>query len=182
MVAPFIKFNNAIAYFVFSIGATILLQTILSAFNLQDYIFNAPRQNFLDANREGIIGNIGYLIIYSSGLAVGKEFFSLIKQKTVGSLIRKMILFLFQLAAVSGILFYLCFSILGVGESSRRAMNATYIFWTLFQNYFVTALFLVHDLFLRHSVKIDLVEAFNLNQLSYFLIVSIYPKVSSTKA
>eukprot|EP01016_Furgasonia_blochmanni_P001995 TRINITY_DN10795_c0_g1_i8.p2 TRINITY_DN10795_c0_g1~~TRINITY_DN10795_c0_g1_i8.p2 ORF type:complete len:155 (+),score=18.19 TRINITY_DN10795_c0_g1_i8:312-776(+) len=143
MVAPFIKFNNAIAYFVFSIGATILLQTILSAFNLQDYIFNAPRQNFLDANREGIIGNIGYLIIYSSGLAVGKEFFSLIKQKTVGSLIRKMILFLFQqftksvllkdslfyllpirLAAVSGILFYLCFSILGVGESSRRAVNS----------------------------------------------------------
>eukprot|EP01016_Furgasonia_blochmanni_P001994 TRINITY_DN10795_c0_g1_i7.p3 TRINITY_DN10795_c0_g1~~TRINITY_DN10795_c0_g1_i7.p3 ORF type:complete len:141 (+),score=14.50 TRINITY_DN10795_c0_g1_i7:312-734(+) len=129
MVAPFIKFNNAIAYFVFSIGATILLQTILSAFNLQDYIFNAPRQNFL--------------IIYSSGLAVGKEFFSLIKQKTVGSLIRKMILFLFQqftksvllkdslfyllpirLAAVSGILFYLCFSILGVGESSRRAVNS----------------------------------------------------------
>ncbi|CAI2367116.1 unnamed protein product [Moneuplotes crassus] len=37
-----------------------------------EYIFNAPRDNFFNKNREGILGCIGYICIYLLGIACGE--------------------------------------------------------------------------------------------------------------
>lgn len=60
---------KAITRIVISINVMIVYQLGLNA-GIEDFIFNGPRDNFFNMNREGIFGCIGFFCIYQIGLGL----------------------------------------------------------------------------------------------------------------
>lgn len=121
-------------------------QTLLSQ-NLQNFIENAPRavvngsasMNFLLANREGILGCIGYLILHLAGEDIGhyclwKDNSNMTRQREQLQGSR-----LFLTSCLSWTLLWVLTNILNV-PVSRRSTNASFILWTISHN--MTILFL----------------------------------------
>ena len=127
-------------------------QTMLSLGNVQTYIQNAPRIceerdsiwgdfflcDFFASNREGILGSIGYLVIYLASEDIGKYcIWSVKRNQTSTQGIR-----LFLVMVTFWLLHWVSSStkIFGI-TVSRRSTNATFIFWVIAHN--VTILLLV---------------------------------------
>lgn len=134
--------NNIIMSLMVPSGILILYQRSLSHYGMQKYIENAPRHcelnldnsmcNFFAANREGILGSIGYLVLYLFGESIGRYCLWDItgneeKQNTVRGIRTLKVTFLFwSLLLLSTV--YLDIPV------SRRSMSASFIFWVLAHN------------------------------------------------
>lgn len=150
--ASFIRiFPDLRAPFVSWMPILVIYQIILSKQNIQGYIELAPRQckssdnilninicNFFAANREGILGSLGYLSIFLACEDVGRFcIWSCRKQNPIkqGRRIFIAAMFFWNLHWISSS--SLLFDII----VSRRSTNATFCFWTIAHN--MTILFFV---------------------------------------
>ena len=79
-----ISIVNVFVVFVREVKHCLLLAVIimtgyefaLNAYNLKHYIFYAPREDMVSANREGIFSSFGYISIMLLGMAFGRQVFS----------------------------------------------------------------------------------------------------------
>lgn len=154
-----------------------LLHQILLFSCLEEYVLgNKPRDNFIDANREGLVSIFGYTSIYLIGVSMNK--FILIKSTTVGNDLKtagKVVLI-----SITLLLFTVSFS--GVFPVSRRIVSLTYITWITSSALLHVALSIVVELFLicfvlptkltshyYHLTPI-IYESINNNGLTFFLM------------
>lgn len=47
-------------------------ETVLKFYNIKDFVFYAPREDFLSGNREGIVSSLGYVAIMLIGMGFGR--------------------------------------------------------------------------------------------------------------
>lgn len=52
-------------------GMMVCYEFLIKEFKLDQYIFYAPRQDFISANREGIASLVGYLSLQMVGIGLG---------------------------------------------------------------------------------------------------------------
>ena len=124
----------------------VLYQLILSLGDVQDYIVNAPRVcvsiaqpcNFFAANREGILGSIGYLIIFLACEDIGR--YCIWDTKFRDSFIQGKRLFIITITFWFLHWFASSNNALLIAVS-RRSTNAPFILWTIAHN--MTILFLI---------------------------------------
>ena len=45
---------------------------------MKDYVLNAPRTDFISANREGLVSLSGYASIQLIGMAIGRDIYSIL--------------------------------------------------------------------------------------------------------
>ena len=143
----------------------IIYQYFLSHCGIQEYIENAPRFNegtngvmsslcnFFAANREGILGIMGYLVLFLSSESIGQYCLwdrSLIdSEPKPGNRSDRTIycrrgIRLLLVSLFLWVLHWLTTSVLGI-PVSRRSTNASFISWTLAHN--ITTLFFIHTAF-----------------------------------
>lgn len=112
--------------------ALALLHQAALLLGARDYILHAPRTHgFFSANREGIIGSLGYMSIYLSSVAIGARCFALPPPDRMR--------LLFGVAAGSAAAYAVCTRGLGM-EASRRLMNLPYMLLSVAANCFGLAL------------------------------------------
>ncbi|CAG9768925.1 unnamed protein product [Ceutorhynchus assimilis] len=142
--------------------------------SFKQWVFQSDiRNNFLDANKEGIVSTIGYVALYLHSV----YFAYVIKQQEKNY--RKASVKFFLSTAITLTLTFFCNQHFQV---SRRLANAGYIFWILFIGILMTWLFYLAEnaekyLFrhkLRHYVCSPyLYEAVNYNGLVFFLVGNV---------
>lgn len=139
----------------FWIALGILYQTYLSFYGGQDYIENAPRYcenhndsalaliicNLFAANREGILGSIGYLIFHLIGEDIGHYCLWSCNGNVSQTSIFKSIQGrrLFSLTTLSWTAHYILVSLLDI-RTSRRSTNSSFIAWTISHNLTILSL------------------------------------------
>jgi hypothetical protein len=112
--------------------ALALLHQAALLLGARDYILHAPRTNgFFSANREGIIGSLGYMAIYLSSVAIGARCFALQPPDKMRLLLGA--------AAGCAAAYAVCTRGLGM-EVSRRLMNMPYMLLSVAANCFGLAL------------------------------------------
>lgn len=118
----------------------ILYQCSLTYLNIQQYIEDAPRacgkcnftQNFFAANREGILGSIGYLIIYLLGESIGKYcIWDVFQSEGKGSILHG--IRTLKITILFWILHFISTRCLNI-PVSRRSTNSSFILWVLAHN------------------------------------------------
>lgn len=134
----------------------VLYQSILSLGHVQQYIESAPRVcaggqfslfcTFFAANREGLLGSIGYLILFLACEDIGK--YCIWKQRVDNPSLQGFRIFLITI--IFWILHWLSSSnrVLGI-VVSRRSTNSTFILWTIAHN--MTILLLIWMVFYHCS-------------------------------
>jgi len=159
-----------------------------SASTWQDYIENAPRKcetayekgredqlvcDFFAANREGILGSIGYLIMYLVSEDLGR--FCLTRQQQNGKNRQGGKLFLVTI--VFWLLHWVSVSLLGIAVS-RRSTNSSFILWTIAHN--MTILLLTWLAFWISETKLEfnsqsspIFEAVNRHGLIVFILANL---------
>lgn len=173
--------RSTFAYALMFLGLTITHEITLQI-GLQDWILsNAPRHDFLSANREGIVSNIGYVALYFGGIALGRRLRACDTCSIKGNL--NMMKMLLILTTLFWFVTVACHNTFGV---SRRLANMGYIFWILaFTTTVITVLLLVE--FGVIMIKVvgvkqpddevlfvpKLLEAINMNGLLFFLLGNI---------
>ncbi|XP_069681308.1 uncharacterized protein [Periplaneta americana] len=188
LVSQIISFDYSFMVSVIILG---IHQFLLSS-GLQDWVLsNVPRENFLTANREGIISSLGYVALYFAGIWLGRML--RVNSSSFRSnlmLIGKLIVFSFALWLFTS----LCELWFGV---SRRLANAGYIIWILAFSITVLAILMSIELITLMLNKITktslnlknhrshefrnvhinyvplILEAINYNGLLFFLIANL---------
>ncbi|GFH48124.1 hypothetical protein CTEN210_04600 [Chaetoceros tenuissimus] len=136
----------------------ILYQTYLTFYGGQDYIENAPRYcenhndsalamkaliicNLFAANREGILGSIGYLIFHLIGEDIGHYCLWSCNGNVSQTSISKSVQGrrLFSLTIFAWIVHYTLISTLDI-YTSRRSTNSSFIAWTISHNLTILSL------------------------------------------
>lgn len=157
-----------------------LLHQMLLFFCLEDYVLgNNPRDNFIDANREGLVSILGYTSLYLIGVSMNK--FILRKSTTVGNDLKTVAKLIFISLAL--LLFTVSFS--GLFPVSRRIVSFTYITWITSSALLHVALSIIVELFLicfvlpnrltshyNHLTPI-IFESINNNGLAFFLLANV---------
>ncbi|XP_022914374.1 uncharacterized protein [Onthophagus taurus] len=162
--------------------ATGIIILFLHEFILQhgvsDYVFgDKPRDNFIDANREGIVSSLGFVGLYFLSLFMGillnlKE--SEIRSKTG--------LFL-KLFVSTLLLFLITFVLEWKFFLSRRLANSAYCFWILSIGVMMTGLFYLNEIIqeffykkfnFRKLVHVPFIfDIINYNGLLFFLVANL---------
>jgi phosphatidylinositol glycan class W len=141
-----------------------LYQIALSFGQLQEYIETTPRTcnhddttwcvGFVAANREGILGSIGYLSIYFIGEYVGHDF-------------------LWRNASLWNVTIGLCATFLGFAQFlpvSRRSTNAPFCLWAAAHNMVLLASF--QSILLNGKIPV-VFDTVNRHGLAMFLIANL---------
>lgn len=159
--------DNA-AYFVFDLA----YQYFLTFGNLDSYILDAPRIDFVSKNREGLFSLLGYYSIFLLAAHVGKLI--LVQRKTNdvhGFNYYRLSLLLKNLSLmglVSAILWFFDIQI------SRRQANLAYVFFYSFVILFNVTIYFVIQYFGPANTRVpELVLAINRNQLAFFLAANL---------
>lgn len=63
--------RNPDSALVLAFGLMLAYEVVLSEFGLANYIFYAPRYDFVSANREGLASLVGYLSLQLMGIGIG---------------------------------------------------------------------------------------------------------------
>lgn len=144
----------------------ILLQTSLQKFILM----STERDNFITANKEGLVSCLGYISIYLFSLSFGHY----LNIKIQAKIKRTGLMFLLYslLTLVTSIILQNYFGI------SRKLANSSYCFWILFIGIFMTGVYYSSQILLEflyngrlEGVYAPLIfEAINYNGLVFFLI------------
>lgn len=156
--------------FLLIISHEILLQT-----GLQNFVILTNREeNFISANKEGIVSLLGYISLYLFSAYFG---YLLNKNKNKSSL---KIIFIF--ISVSTLCLFLSLFFQHFFDISRRLANAAYCFWVLFIGVFMTGLYYLMQVVQERQFIIKqtphvfspfVFEACNFNGLVFFLIGNV---------
>lgn len=147
LFASVIRLNNHAGTFIGLFIPVLLLsiyQLALTRNGLQDYVENAPRLcssshavfcDFFAANREGLLGSVGYLVMFLCSEEIGRccLFSSRGGEKSRG-------MRLLSCSVGLWVLHFFLVDLLGV-PVSRRSTNSSFVLWTLAHN--VSLLFLI---------------------------------------
>ena len=150
-------------------------QVMLSS-GMQDWVLsNVSRQDFLSANREGIVSSLGYIALYFAGACLAKEL------KSYGSSFQNNLVSMGKLSIVSILLWSiasLCRHCFGV---SRRLANLGYFTWILALSVSMIAVLLFVELVLKSLNVMNFsigyvpltLDAINFNGLAFFLLANL---------
>ncbi|XP_014286256.1 uncharacterized protein PIG-Wa [Halyomorpha halys] len=165
-----------------SIVLAILHQIILQAGVESWMISDAPRNNPLSANREGICSLLGYLSLFLGAMAIGKslqrdsvDLYQDLKHASKGFLI-------------SVFLFLATFWLHSRYPVSRRFVNVTYIFWMISMTFLLLSVCILIEMCLRiiYFIKSkttndhlapSVLNSINYNGLIFFLMGNIFTGV-----
>jgi len=156
----------------------VLYQVSLSKYGMQAYIEDGDRRcaammgrvcNFFAANREGILGCIGYLIMFFISEDIAQY---CIWDNTFANTPLKRGTRLSVCCGVLWVALWLLVSVLGI-PVSRRSTNATFIIWTMAHN--VTILFLIWTAFYltSSSTVSPIFNAVNRHGLIVFILANL---------
>lgn len=149
---------------------------------LSDYVMNSKRDNFLSANREGIISIPGYVALYLASVYLGRVLIFNEEISRVKDLIKKTIK-LGILAAFFWKMIYVCEKMFGV---SRRLANMGYVMWILSIGATMVTLFIFLEIF-YHIIQFErnksgepistygpiIISSINYNGLLFFLLANL---------
>ncbi len=65
----------------FAVAVMIAYEFSIVSLGLKDYVFYGPRNDFVSANREGIVSSFGYLAICLIGIEFGRMIFQALFEK-----------------------------------------------------------------------------------------------------
>ncbi|KAI2498068.1 GWT1 [Fragilaria crotonensis] len=151
------------------LGLMAFYQFFLTKKGLQEYVEGAPRScadsesvlcNVFAANREGILGVVGYLVLFLGAEFLGKVCVWNQDGKRTGRLVMASVALwtLHQIMVVVGI------------RASRRSTNATFCVWTLAHN--ITVLTLLCIASVKNEVP-PIFNAVNRNGLTVFVVANL---------
>lgn len=171
LILNFFKIN----YVYLNALTLILAHEMLLQAGLQNYVIDADRgEDFISANKEGIISLVGYISIYLFSVYFG---YILNKNKTKSSF--KIIFIFFITSTISLILSLVLQNFFNI---SRRLANAAYCFWVLFIGIFMTGLYYIIQVIQESRFRLKkssyvfspfIFEAVNFNGLVFFLIGNV---------
>ncbi|XP_018568792.1 uncharacterized protein At4g17910-like [Anoplophora glabripennis] len=153
----------------------IVTHEILLHIGLQQFVLsNMKRNNFIAANKEGVVSNLGYVSIYLFSVAFG---YSLHKINQVKNKYTGLIFFLYALLAL--LISLILQNYFGI---SRKLANSAYCFWILFIGIFMTEIYYLSQMLLEflyrnrvEGVYSPLIfEAINYNGLVFFLTGNLF--------
>lgn len=154
----------------------------LNQYIQQGFDGHGGRHGFIDSNREGILSNLGYFVLYLLGVEIGVMIF----QKERHTILDNFTLFL-QLSMYGIMAFTALPFVTHIEPVSRRFVNLPYIIWVIGVGLQQIASFLLVDLifkfvdYLRSTkecknnssqVCYSLIESVNYNSLLYFLLAN----------
>ena len=150
------------------IAVAVIYQWLLVVWEIDDYILNAPRENMFSANREGILGSLGFVAIYALTVGISRTFVhcSAISMRRLVAL--DVALWFFTLVTATY-----------VDEISRRMVNLAYIFWVLAHNVMMLVFLLAVQRRYTCGRKLaggpatGLLEVLSRNQLAVFLVANL---------
>lgn len=144
---------------------------------LENYIFaDIPREDFISANREGIISCLGYTSLYFMSVTIGQIIDIRDKTKKDWTLFLKLLLLTLFTMAV-------CYKTNELFGVSRRLTNSGYCIWIIFLGLLMTCIkyaaeLCQNNLYARLKLHARfhvpfIFEAINYNGLSYFLVSNL---------
>ena len=151
------------------LGIMAVYQFFLTKKGLQEYIEDAPRScadsesklcNMFAANREGILGVVGYLVLFLGAEYLGKVCVWNQDGKRTGRLV---------MASVALWILHQVMVVMGI-RASRRSTNATFCVWTLSHN--ITVLTLLCIASVENEVP-PIFNAVNRNGLTVFVVANL---------
>uniref|UniRef100_A0A6P7F052 Phosphatidylinositol-glycan biosynthesis class W protein n=1 Tax=Diabrotica virgifera virgifera TaxID=50390 RepID=A0A6P7F052_DIAVI len=151
-----------------------LAHQILLVCGLQEFVFeDFKRDNFVKANKEGLVSSIGFISLYLYSVHFGYVLDLKNKNQKFSSVFKKFVIAILLFLTLS-VAFQQTFGI------SRRVANAAYVFWILFIGIFMTGLFYILQtiqIAIFGPTRVVLVsyifEAVNHNGLVFFLIANV---------
>ncbi|XP_072383693.1 uncharacterized protein PIG-Wa isoform X2 [Diabrotica undecimpunctata] len=151
-----------------------LAHQILLVCGLQQFVFeDFERDNFVKANKEGLVSSIGFISLYLFSVHFGYVLDLKNKNQKFFTVFKKFVIAILLFLTLS-VLFQQTFGI------SRRVANAAYVFWILFIGIFMTGLFYILQtvqIAIFGPTRVVLVsyifEAVNHNGLIFFLIANV---------
>lgn len=170
LTLPFMKPSSLYFY---TISLTVMQQMILM-YRAQDWVLsNVLRNNFLDANREGIVSILGYLSLYLGGVAIGLQF-----PNKRGAKVRDNMELVLKLGAASvvlGLLTGYTYSAFGI---SRRLTNSCYILFILLVSVLILILCLLSEALMINFTKKpsnipEIFKAINQYPLLFFILANL---------
>lgn len=165
-----LPFLGTFTSLLFAIFVGLLHQLFLSGLNWDMWVISdAPRETFLEANREWIVSLPGYVELYVLGASLGMFKF---KRSPIGSLWKPLL----TIMVIGGIM--LVAANTHLGAPSRRLANPTFVLWAMF--FFV--FFLVQSALIEealrniipgHFCSPILFQAINRRPLLFFLLANV---------
>ncbi|KAL4159591.1 hypothetical protein PRNP1_000168 [Phytophthora ramorum] len=148
-------------------------QTYLSQYGGEEYILDAPRDNLMSQNREGILSLAGYTSLYMLAVYAGQSIFSYMDTNGA-KLQRNMRWLVISLFAVAGLLWLSTFlSVRLVSRPSRRMLNLSYLLWVMAESITLLALYCgIQTLSMLPRVPL-LFQGINHNQLFVFIVANL---------
>lgn len=153
----------------------ILLQMGLARYVLSK---DTPRDNLLNANREGLVSSFGYVALYFLSVYIGKE----LHLKSRRNLYEKFFLFKKMIVFAAMLFFSTVYSEKAFGVS-RRLANTGYCIWTMFIGVFMTGLFCLGEIIQQYLFENkgyykakyvpQILDTINSNGLAFFLICNV---------
>lgn len=164
-----------------AIVVVVIHETLLQL-GFADYVMNSKRDNFLSANREGIISCMGYIALYLASVYLGRQIQFDNEISRVKDLIKKS-LKLGILAVFFWKMIYVCEAMFGV---SRRLGNMGYVMWILSIGSTMVTLFIFLEIF-YHIIQFErnksgepistygpiIINSINYNGLVFFLLANL---------
>jgi hypothetical protein len=150
----------------------------LLGMGLQEWaLSSSPRNDFITANREGILSLPGYISLYIASVYLGSKFMN--KEQNCKSDIQQTITIFYTF----GFLFVTMLVCYNVFDVSRRLMNITYVLWMMTLSVFymgvlvivettLVTLFIIKNIGARVTPMIF--DAVNYNGLLFFLLANIF--------
>ncbi|KAI9144225.1 GWT1-domain-containing protein [Paraphysoderma sedebokerense] len=150
-------------------GIVSIVYQLSLQFGLTDYILNAPRDNLISMNREGILSFFGYTSILLHGVEIGMEIAkprSFKQWESTPALLGRY-------AVAYGLSYFVAVHVLGI-PVSRRMANLSFIYWIATFNTVVIIAFLAVELAVKNSYTPLIFRAVNQAQLATFLIANVF--------
>eukprot|EP00644_Phytophthora_capsici_P007212 jgi/Phyca11/7796/fgenesh1_pm.PHYCAscaffold_22_\ len=148
-------------------------QLYLSHYGGEEYILNAPRDNLMSQNREGILSLAGYTSLYMLAVYAGQSIFGYMDSNG-SKLHRNMRWLTITLVVVAGFLWLSTFlSVRLVARPSRRMLNLPYLLWVLAESLTLLALYSgIQTVCMLPRVPL-LYQGINHNQLFVFIVANL---------
>ncbi|RMX64698.1 hypothetical protein DD238_003665 [Peronospora effusa] len=115
----------------------------LSQYGGEEYMLNAPRDNLMNQNREGILSLAGYTSLYMLSIYAGQNIFGYIDTNGAKAQrnMRWLVATLLALTVMLWLSTYL--SVRLVARPSRRMLNLSYLLWVMAESVFLLAIYCV---------------------------------------
>ncbi|OWZ05110.1 hypothetical protein PHMEG_00022866 [Phytophthora megakarya] len=148
-------------------------QLYLSHYDGEEYILNAPRDNLMNQNREGILSLAGYTSLYMLAVYAGQCIFGYMDSNGV-KLHRNMRWLVTTLFVVAGLLWMSTFlAVRLVSRPSRRMLNLSYLLWVMAESITLLALYsAIQTICMLPRVPL-LYQGINHNQLFVFIVANL---------